>query len=180
MLIRPCSKDDLPAVINLYQACFAEPPWYEVFDPTELEQEYLDYLEMPDAVFLVAEAPSGIIGCTLGFDIGRKPDVRGLAGRFWEGSFYLAELFVDMAKRHQGVAHRLVRERFEQAKIRGYVRAVVRTSVDQPIIRGIYGKLGFSELDRQEVVSVKTVAGVNQKQADQRVILGGLIRDTVR
>lgn len=175
MRIRQCEKIDIPNLATLYCACFAEPPWYEVFDAAMVEAEFLDYLAMPDAAFLLAEDEGGIIGCSLGFALGRKPEVARLVVAPWDSAFYLSELFVARDRRHQGVARRLVTLRFVGARSRGFRRAVVRTSIDQPIIRRLYARLGFIELARQEVLSVKGIQGVVTDQSDQRVILGGLI-----
>lgn len=180
MHIRQCERKDIPNLATLYCACFAEPPWYEVFDAATVEAEFLDYLAIPDAAFLLAEEEGEIIGCSLGFALGRKPEVARLVVAPWDSAFYLSELFVARDRRHQGVARRLVAERFAVARDIGFRRAVVRTSVDQPIIRRLYAGLGFVELARQEVLSAKEFQGIVADQSDQRVILGGLIPDGVR
>jgi GNAT superfamily N-acetyltransferase len=159
----------------LYCACFAEPPWYEVFEVALVEAEFREYLAMPDAVFLLAEIDGTVVGSSLGFSLGRKSEVACLVGAAWERAFYLSELFVAGSRRHQGIARRLVAERFAAARGQGFRRAVVRTSVDQPVIRRLYASLGFIELARQEVLSAKAVQGEVADQPDQRVILGGRI-----
>lgn len=175
MRIRPVTYEDFPRIIELFEMCFEEAPWYEKFKPSEVHDDFLPNLVRSDAVFLVAEQESRIIGCTLGFDLRWKPDVRLLVGADWVGSFYSAELFVAREFRQQGIARRLVVERFVQAKMRGFRRAVVRTSVDQPYIRHLYAGFDFIEIARQDVLSVKIADGEPCEMPDRRVILGGII-----
>lgn len=172
-MIRACRPHDLLALVRLYQECFAEPPWYEVFEEHDLLQEVQAFLAWPDTVMLVAEEEGIIIGGTIGFAVERKEEVVKAISPEWHGAFYLAELFVTKNKRRTGVAKQLLRARFEIAKQLGYTRAVVRTSVDQHVIQHVYAQLGYTLIARQEVISSKIIEDAAQERSDQRIILGG-------
>ncbi|MDD2785668.1 MAG: GNAT family N-acetyltransferase [Patescibacteria group bacterium] len=176
MLIRNCTVKDIGNLVSLYQACFAEPPWCEVFDRIELTTQFEEFISWQDAVFLVADDGDGaIVGGTLGYHQERKKDVGSVISHDWRNSFYLAELFVSKQRRLQGVAKHLIAARFDAARKKGFTSAVVRTSTDQPIIRRLYENIGYSVIASQEVLSSKSVDGFQSLQKDSRVILGGII-----
>lgn len=181
MHIQPVSLSrDLAQVIALYQRCFAEAPWFERFDPDELQQMFTQMNEWPDTVFLVAREDDQVMGASIAFHIRRKPDVcEALPMRFWN-SYYLAELFVDPRVRRQGVAERLIQQRWERIHQKGCMDCVVRTSVQQSIIQKIYADHGYTETARQEVVSTKWIDGEEVQAPDTRVILTGVVPWRIR
>lgn len=176
LTIRTFRSSDAGQVIALYQSCFAEPPWYESFNPEELAAEFSEIASWPEATFLVAARHDKIVGGTIGFDLSRKTDVAALIPSEPESCFYLSELFVSQDMRKQGIAEALVRQRFISARERGYRRAIVRTSINQPIIRSIYERLGFCIIAKQEVESKKMNGRISTTSKDLRIILAGLIR----
>lgn len=175
LTVRTFSSSDMAAVITLYQTCFAEPPWFETFNPEELALEFTDILSWDDAVFLISEVRGETIGGAVGFDLRRKVDVMALLPQRVTPRFYLSELFVAPAMRNQHVAQALLQKRFAMARERGYTEAVVRTSINQPIIRSIYERLGFKIVATQQVESTKLVNGVHSSTSDHRIILTGRI-----
>ena len=104
MPIRPLNLEtDMERIIALYRSCFAEPPWFERFDPRELEVEFREILSWVDAIFLVEIDQIGeIIGVAIGFHVCRKADVCELIPQGDRNSFYVAELFVDPTRRTHG------------------------------------------------------------------------------
>lgn len=174
--IRVFLPSDVEGVTALYRACFAEPPWFETFDPEELAREFLGILSWPDAVFLVGEMHGELVGGAVGFDLSRKTDVMTLLPPDAKPRFYLSELFVAASMRKQHIAQNLLQRRFTIARERGYAEAVVRTSVNQPIIRSIYEQLGFKIVATQEVESTKLINGLQCSAPDCRIILAGPIR----
>ena len=176
IIVRPFSlTSDLTGIVALYQACFGEAPWFEVFDPAELATEFQRLTTWPETVILIAEQSGKIVGGTVGFDLKRQTDVAELLGPQSAPHFYLSERFVDQSRRKQGIAEQLMRERFKVARFLGYSKGVVRTSVNQPIIRAIYARLEFTLAAIQHVESVKLVNGVEELRTDERVILRGKI-----
>ncbi len=168
---------DMDRAIELYQTCFAEPPWNERFDEGELRAEFMEKLSWPDAIFLVAEDDDGqVIGGALGFHVCRKPDVCERIPDVDRNSFYVAELFVDPDARVRGVCRKMNSALLELARRFGYSRASVRTSVEQGIIRHLFvGGLEFTVVARQDVVSTKWIDGVEQQVPDTRVLMCGAI-----
>lgn len=180
MSVRPFnSKTDMERVVSLYISCFAEPPWFERFDPAELELEFREMLTWSDALFLVETDEGGtIIGASIGFHVCRKPDVCELIPKADRNSFYVAELFVDSTSRTHGVCKRLNEAMLRIAQSTGYSRVSVRTSVAQAAIQHIFvARLGCMIVARQDVVSTKWIDGVEQQVPDTRVLMTGEIPD---
>ena len=174
MLIRQAQEKDFPELVALYQNCFAEPPWFEVFDTDELLAEFKEILSWPDAIFLVCEHEGKIVGGATGFSITRKPDVLALIEKRYANAFYFADLFVNPAMRKQGIGKSLVQARYNLACFRDFAYGVVRTSVFQPIVRHMYlDQLGYKILAIQDTVSTKIIDGMKQEAPDARVIMAG-------
>lgn len=173
--IRTFSPSDLPSLIPLYRACFAEPPWHESFDPEELTELFTEIASWTDAIFDVAILDEMVVGGAIGFDLSRQPEVRALIPWNQEPYFYVSELFVASSARRRGLSNAFVQRHFTFARDAGYKRAAVRTSVDQPIIRLIYERLGFEVVASQDVESTKMIDGVRVTSSDHRIILAGSI-----
>ena len=174
MRVRPFQKMDMAKVVLLYRTCYAEKPWFEYFDPKDVEEEFLEILSWPDAIFLVCEDKGRILGAAIGFSIAHKPDVKALISQSAINGFYFSDLFVDSSKRNHGIGKRLVKARFDLAKRRGFEFGIVRTSVAQPIIQHLYvDQLGYRIVARQETMSTKVINGVTQEAPDTRVIMMG-------
>lgn len=175
LIVRPLTDTDINATVALYQACFAEPPWFETFEFDEVAAEFREILSWPDAAFLVAVLDEKIVGGTVGFDLARKPDVNVLVPTVFKPCFYFSELFVDAAMRRNGIAGALIRERSAHARRHNYTFGAVRTSINQTIIRTIYQKLGYHTVATQEVTSTKIIDGQATTANDLRVIIAGSI-----
>lgn len=170
---------DMDRVIELYMACFAEPPWWERFDEAELRAEFAQTLIWPDAIFLVTEDDDGkVIGGALGFHVCRKPGICELIPDSDCNSFYVAELFVDPMARARGLCRRMNSSMFRRARSQGFTRASVRTSVDQTIIQRLFlDGMSFKIVEHQEVISTKWIDGIEQEVPDTRILMTGAIPD---
>lgn len=189
MSIRSATKNDLPHVIELYRTCFAEPPWYEVFDSVELEQEFTEMLTWSDCVFLVYEQRDKIVGCAIGFSIHRKPDVQALVINTlidrdigdkdvlrYAKAFYAAELFVDPSTRNRGICGELNKKMLLEARAKKFDCVMARTSVNQLIIQHLYlDVLHCNVIAKQKTVSTKMIDGKEVLTSDMRVIMAGSI-----
>lgn len=180
MPIRPFNpQTDMERLVALYISCFAEAPWFERFDPRELEAEFLEMLTWPDTLFLVETDEDGmIIGAAIGFHVCRKADVCELIPQRDRNSFYVAELFVDSTRRTHGVCKRLNEAMLRIAQSTGYSRVSVRTSVAQATIQHLFvARLDCTIVARQDVISTKWIDGVEQQVPDTRVLMTGAIPD---
>ena len=175
IVIRSCMPSDVAATVALYRTCFAEPPWFETFDPEELTREFNDMLTWPDIIFLVAKINGAMVGGFVGFDLERKADIVALLPAQADKRFYFSELFVAASVRNRHISQTLLRKCFALARERGYIESAVRTSINQPIIRLIFERLDFKIVATQEVESTKLVDGVRCAMPDQRIILTGKI-----
>lgn len=176
MKVIPFSKEHMSRTIEIYRASFAEPPWCERFTRTEVKKMFLEMLAWPDVIFLVSlDHENNVTGLIIGFALYRKPEIHKLVPRDMKNAIYHAEVCVDRIARQQGIARTLLRAMYAKAKLLGFTHAVVRTSIDQPIILRMYAC--FSELAREKVISKKFIDGVEKDIPDLRVILGGNIAD---
>ena len=174
MRIRRFNLLDMAAVVMLYRVCYAEGPWFEFFDPKDVEEEFLEILSWIDSIFLVCEDHGRIVGASIGFPIEHKPDVLASILQTTSRGFYFADLFVDPSMRNRGIGKYLMQERYAMAMHLEYKIGIVRTSVAQPIIQHLYvDQLGYRIVAKQETLSTKVVDGVTQQATDTRVIMMG-------
>lgn len=170
MEIREFKKEDLLEIVPLYCACFAEPPWNEQFNPIEVTAEMLEVASWPDAVMYTAFEGDRVVGAAYGFDLARKPDVLTLVNPR-SRAFYVSEIFVSPATRAKGTATALVDSLLFKALVLGFGSGAVRTSIEQPIIRRLFEKRGWSVVATQTVVSTKVVDGRTVDAPDERIIM---------
>lgn len=177
---RAYEEGDLAQLVMLYQRCFAEPPWQEVFNSGELAKELADYGRDPQTVLLTVWCGDVLAGATLGFPLNRKPEILQLLDHLvdravWSRAFYVSEVFVDKSWRRTGIAHQLIEALLKRADVYGYEHGVVRTSVDQPIIQQMFLRKNWRILAGQSVTSTKFINGALLEVPDSRIIIGGWI-----
>ncbi|MBN1585272.1 GNAT family N-acetyltransferase [Candidatus Uhrbacteria bacterium] len=175
MLVRKFVPSDLETLVSMYIGSFSEPPWYEVITREEAEKTFSGAMAYEESVILTGTDDDGNrpIGSAIMFAVSRRHDVVSLLSGEDREAAYLAEVFVHSDHRHSGVASRLIGEMMINAAAMGFRRFAVRTSVDQPIIRRIFGRLGFSEVAVDSVESMKLVGGAIRSVPDRRVIMCG-------
>lgn len=168
--IRPLVSTDIETLAAIYCACFAEPPWYEVFLREEVIADMQGVLDWPDAIMAVAEVDGVLVGAAWLFAISRKPDVFKLA-KIPETSPYISEIFVSPSARQNGIARALVADLL--SRVRNETQGAVRTSLDQPSIINLFQELGWSIVATETVTSQKHINGKVAEAPDTRVILVG-------
>jgi hypothetical protein len=169
---------DIQRVTELYCQCFAEPPWHERFDPTELRQSFEELVAWPEAIFLVGCQDDVVVAGAIGYATCRKRDISELVGDKDRAGFYVAELFVDSSMRKRGICARMNTMLLRLAWDFGFRRCSVRTSIDQPVIQRLFvGKLKFEIVAEEDVVSTKWIDGVEQDVPDKRIVMTGVIPD---
>src|SRR3989339_909362 len=172
MDIRTFQETDIEQVIDLYQSCFHEPPWFETFIDSELRQYFIEMLSWPEIIFLTAKEGKKIVGVGIGFSLHRKSDIQRCIPTCRDSEvrhhllrqqvLYMAELFVRKEFRQFGIAKKLLKARLKVGYDRGYRLAVVRTSVQQSIIINLYQRLLVDSciIAHQPVVSKKMINGI--------------------
>lgn len=176
--IRNVQPEDLEILIQLYIACFREPPWNEVFTPEEVLADFTTILSRPETVFLVAvDREERVVAAAIGFHVCRKPDVWERLPRAMRNAFYLAEVFVDPASRQRGVCASLMRTLCSHASADGATEICARTSVNQSIIKHVMvDRLGCAVVGTEDVVSRKVMDGETVDASDTRILMAGAIR----
>lgn len=123
MLIRPMEPEDADSVAQIENESFSQ-PWSR--------QGFLDALQIPDNIILVAEEDGEILGyeCTyVSFDEGE-----------------LTNIAVRKTSRGQGVGQHLVRALQKAAFDAGVERIVLEARVTNDIAIALYEKMGFINL----------------------------------
>lgn len=167
----------VPDMGKLFESCFAEPPWCEAFEPGDGARIVSSFVPKVDAVFVSAFASSELIGVSIGYCLSGHADVSSIMSDLGYGPrefFYCAELYVRKDYRDRGVAAALFELRRTRAIELGYARFCVRTSVNQPIIIGMYERKGYRVLARHAAMSPKLIDGKVVDSPDERVVLANV------
>lgn len=166
---------DATSAAELYCQCFAEEPWFEVFDPEVVAREFIEMLEWDDSILLVCRNGGRVVGMTVGYAMWRRQDIRDAIGvsSIDESDYYFAELFVHPDFRGEDMASLLWAARTKIARQEGFSRATGRTSEKQSIIIEMYLRRGFKIVAKQNVTSSKVLGGKKEEVSDPRVILMG-------
>lgn len=109
------SRSDLQAVIALYKAAFAEPPWNESWSTEEILGDLKMAQSQNNFVMVVAKVNMEVVGFAWGYDIPLEkfPFLKDVVPSISNCS-YMDEIAVDPAFRKRGVGCELV-ESYEQA-----------------------------------------------------------------
>jgi GNAT superfamily N-acetyltransferase len=137
-----------PSVASVYVDCFAQEPWCEIFEPSEVLATFQRMLAIKDVVFLVAQANEGhILGATISFPLEHHKEVtRALInrGRAAAGAtMYCSELFVSPKHQARGVGGRLFDTATGIAMGMGYAHRVLRTSAEHERLLRFYAARGY-------------------------------------
>lgn len=122
MTVRPVTLEDIPAVAELERRLFSPP-----YSPAALARE----LNIPDAVFYVAEAEGLILGYVLLRCLGDEAELHRIA--------------VSPAHRRRGVAARLLEEGLEACRKRGARTVWLEVRAGNAPARALYRRFGFAE-----------------------------------
>lgn len=121
--VRPCSRQDLAAIISIEEECFRT-PW----PPDEIAR---DYLRNPAAHYVVAETASGAI---VGYAC------------MWTSAdrAHVASIAVRPAYRRRHIALRLMLALFDECRARRITHLTLEYRTSNEAARSMYSRLGFS------------------------------------
>jgi ribosomal protein S18 acetylase RimI-like enzyme len=162
----------LSSLIELYQTIFAEPPEFQHWEISDLEQFFISYLNL--GKLAVAIAPDNqVVGFCASIPFkGSKlwessalfsNNLVSLSANFFQECFqidvenldYIADLGVVKAFRHQGVGTQLM-------KAIGALKkqpTLLRVSVCRPEARALYQKLGFRDMGVKQWAEYRRIDG---------------------
>lgn len=144
-IVRPATPADVPALgrlgallVHVHHAFDAA---RFIVPPPDIEEAYAGFLgallDEPDAVVLVAERESGVVGYTYAAIEGTDfLALRGPAG-------VLHDLAVDPAHRAHGVGRMLVDATMAALRARGVRQAVLFTAVQNEAAQRLFARAGF-------------------------------------
>lgn len=160
-----------PSFIGAYQTIFSEPPYNELFYPTDAESVLRHVLQTPGHLSLLAlRGPIEVVGFGLAVPlISRKDVARHIQGLLpIPHTFYLAELGVLSQYRGKRLGRELVRLRLEMIP-RSFTHVLLRTSATRHASYDMYLKMGFEDIGvYMEVQSRRTDGRVT---TDRRLFL---------
>lgn len=158
---------------KLYEDCFAEEPWCEVFAPGEAVTWLREMIRYQDNISLGWEVyfKRRIVGALFAFPVSFKNDVAAFLPESLkpEDVIYIAEAFVKKSFRNKGIATKLHDECLVIAKRRGFSHAIARTNLASKMYP-IFEAKGYSVIGMQEVVSNKRVGDRIVPVPDERGI----------
>jgi len=129
VLVRPATKDDLAATVELETACFAS--------DLSLKKRQLQYLQQRStAVFLVAESAGRVVG--EGIALVRQ-HTGGRSGRIYS-------LAVDQSRRGEGVGQRLLHAMLDELAARGVKRVYLEVEQSNAAAIALYQRHGFRSI----------------------------------
>ena len=175
ILIRPITLNDVAVLAAIYCVCFAEAPWFEVIALNDAINDMLEVLNRDNAVMVLAEIDGVPVGAAWLFNVEHKADVMELAN-IPPQSPYISEIFVSPAARGRGIARAMVETLLKS--VPNAELGAVRTSVNQPVIIGLFESLGWTIVTTESVESTKCIDGAVTTAPDTRVILVGKIANT--
>jgi ribosomal-protein-alanine N-acetyltransferase len=147
--VRDYRSDDLPRIVEIYKAAFAEPPWNEEWSDEQVVDELEAGLLQSNPIVLVAQNSSNVFGMTWGYDV--SPEKFPFLAEMFDGrTSYIAELAVDPQARRRGIGVLLGNRYVETARRRGVFNVVLRTDERNPAAMGLYKGLGFSEIGTRD------------------------------
>ena len=143
--VRDYRSDDLPRVIEIYKAAFAEPPWNESWSDEEIIDDLKYCFSQSNPIVLVAEDVDDVLGVTWGYDLPLEK-FPFLAGKFDGWTNYVDDLAVDPRARRRGIGALLGKEYVEVARQRVVFNVVLRTDERNPAAMKLYEGLGFCDI----------------------------------
>lgn len=163
-------KDYWNELIDLYVACFAEPPWNEVIGISEAEDWFREMLGYPRSMALVFIEGDKPIGAAFSFPLLYKQDVAVyVSGDISpKDILYFSEIFVEKHFRNRGIATFIQGKVLEFGKSTGFTYAVARTNFNSKMFSIL--KREFEIIGEQDVISLKEVNGQKISISDKRGI----------
>ena len=135
IVIRECLKEDLPDVLRLIQAAFAEQKGV-VDPPSSAERQVLEGLEkdLETSSILIAQdnSSSEIVGCVI-----LKPK---------DESLYIGKLSVSPNRRSEGIAFKLMKQAEEIAIENGFRSLLLSVRLVLVEQQAYYERFGFKEV----------------------------------
>jgi ribosomal protein S18 acetylase RimI-like enzyme len=140
-VIRPAAKEDLPAVMALWDELERHQGGWRVFAPrptlrAEAEARYHRSRDDPDSLHLVAEEDGELVGMAVGW-------IATVSSMSDEPALEVANVVVARVRRQRGVARALVLALADFARRRGVKRLVVKTYAENEVAMRFWRALGF-------------------------------------
>lgn len=156
---------------SLYIACFAEPPWNEVFSEVEVVEWFREMLGNPLSLGLVFWQNREVGGALFAIPVSEKPDVVELLGGRCapEECLYIAEVFVAKRFRRHGIGTALQAAALESARERSFRFVSERTNFNSKMC-SLIQRAGFETVATQRVASRKFIRGRKVMRSDERGI----------
>lgn len=154
---------------TVYVQCFAQAPWYEVFDPNAVASRLYQALTLDDAVLLAAVDPNRAVGATLFYPLQNHRDVSSIVKL--ERAMYCDELFIAPEHQRKGIGSRLFDTATGMTIAKGYRHRVLRTSQQAPDLQHFYASRGYESVAKMKCTSLKRIDGHTRTEEDIRVIM---------
>jgi len=170
--VMPITRAKTRRLAKIYENCFREEPWCEVFASGEAVTWLREMICYPGNISLGWRVYLGkIVGAIFAFPLVFKEDVAKFLPQEIDASkvIYIADIFVKKSYRKQGIASALQKQCLDIAKEKGFTHALARTNLESKM-RPILAENEYALIQTQEVISNKQVNGKIVPLADVRGI----------
>jgi len=134
VLLRRARPNDLGAIMRLERDTFTDDAWPEDAMRRELASEHGYYLVAVDGEHDTDASPDTVFGYA------------GLLAPRGSGQGDIQTIAVDPARRGTGLGRLLMQALLVEARRRDAVHVFLEVRADNPVARGLYASLGFTEL----------------------------------
>ena len=146
---------------KIYNRCFAESPWREIFESGEAATWLRKMIGYKNSIACAWDTSGGEVGAIFAFPVRFKPDVVVFIPAEIDvcETMYVADIFVKKMYRKRGIASLLHDECLQRTNACGFTHALIRTNLESnlmPLLR----KSGYELIGEQDVVSNKLMINI--------------------
>ena len=169
-------KADLYSLLNkgivykLYEDCFKDPPYEEVFTETDISSIFLKYLEKGVLMFCAKENKENIIGFVAAIPLKYEEEVADLAKNYGydpSTDWYYADVGVAKEFRGNGIGRYLAKELIQLIPAG---KIIMRTQEKNAASLACHKEVGFKIIDgMSQSIEKERTSGIKEK--DKRIFL---------
>lgn len=158
------------SVFDLYNACFADPPYEEFYSEEKIRSLFLSYWEKGLLLFCFEREKKEIIGFAAAVPLKYETEISELSKSYGYDPFndwYSADLGIKKGFRRKGIATQMVKSLIQYIPSK---RLIMRTQENNVASQACHMKLGFRIIEGMEQdVSIERISG--DVKVDKRIFL---------
>lgn len=165
-----CSLLNKGIIFELYEDCFKDPPYEEVFTREEINSLFLNYLEKGILILCFQEKKENIIGFVAAIPLKHEDEISELAKKYGYNpltDWYYADLGVAKKFRGNKIGQYLAKEIIQLIPAN---KIIMRTQEKNMASLACHKEVGFKVIDgMHQSIKKERISGI--KEEDKRVFL---------